>query len=138
MSHLSVRIGGITTHFSEEVLDSLPDTLRPNHIVTNPINPVACRSHWFGIPLLHLTRWGGWKDYVVLEPEFQGEWYVGWWTITSAGVSRIPLTGAVRMLCGPQPTVFFGLNREGVQIPIRKVGNGRIGDRGTYRSLPLL
>ncbi len=91
----------------------------------------------FHIPIL-----GGWRDYVVIQPEESvGGWHIGWTTADAVGVSRIVLHGPVRMLLGPGDVLFFGIRSESdnqIQILIRKIGSGRVGDRGPYRKVPLL
>ena len=90
-------------------------------------------------PRLLRLSFGGWRDYVVVEPiSLQGEeWYVGWVTGEVNGVSRIPLKGAARLLRGRDDASFFGVNREGEQIPLQQCGHGRIGVRGPYARIPL-
>ncbi len=86
------------------------------------------RSH---VPIL-----GGWTRYVVLEPaNGSGRgWHIGWMYGGAAQVSRVTLSRRVRMLLGPESTVFSGIDAlTGRQIPLRFVGFGRIGDGGKYR-----
>lgn len=88
----------------------------------------------------HLPTWmGGWRNYVVVTPkDFSGTWYIGWMAGDKfAGISLIPLTGSVRVLIGPDPVGFFALDANGVQIPIRKVGEGQIGVRSRFSWMPL-
>ena len=101
--------------------------------------PKAAQAFFFKIPLFHIPLFGGWRDYVVVEPiSLQGEeWYVGWVTGEVNGVSRIPLKGAARLLRGRDDASFFGVNREGGQIPLQQCGHGRIGVRGPYARIPL-
>lgn len=105
----------------------------------------ALRTRWLGfVPLFHIPIFGGWREYVVLEPlEDTVRWHVGWSIPTDARmngywISNIPQRGAVRMLRGPQSTCFFGITRRGRQIPLRIIGYGRIGAGGPYAKLPLL
>jgi len=99
----------------------------------------AAKRMWYGsLPLFHLPILGGWKRYVVLQSERPHiKWYVGWITQEVCGYSRIPSLGATRSLIGPGNVKFFGLNAAGLQIPIRMVGEGKIGDGGEWRNLPL-
>lgn len=87
---------------------------------------------------IHLPILGGLRNYVVLEPMTQGVWHVGWEKGDRIAVTRIPLKGPVRMLVGQGDAHFFGIDANGYQIPIKKIGTGRIGDRGPYTKLPLL
>lgn len=98
--------------------------------------------------LAHMTRFGGWQQYLVLgvdakamETVLSHRWYIGWRWKGGAGVSRIPTLGALRVLVGPQPTEWFGIGADetvcNMQIPIRKIAEGRIGDEGRYSKLPL-
>ncbi len=83
---------------------------------------------------------GGWGSLVVLtphDPETR-EWFVGWVTHDAIGISRIPLTGQVRLLRGPNEVTFFGVDPEGQQIDIDIVGYGNIGRAGRYAKVPLL
>ena len=90
-------------------------------------------------PLFHIPVLGGWRNYVVLAPfKEQKEWHVGWVAGRFAGVSRISLRGQVRMLIGPGPVSFFGVNAEGDQVQIRQIGTGRIGEGGPFINEPLL
>lgn len=89
----------------------------------------------------HMPAFGGWRDYVVLEPSVDRKWYLGWTTAPDAGggVSRIPLSGPVRALRGPNDMLFFGIDAEtGKQIPIRIIGKGRIGNGGEFSRVKLL
>lgn len=108
-------------------------------------DPKACQKFWLGfIPLFHIPIFGGWREYVVIEPaESTVLWHVGWAfpvnvAMTEHGISRIPLRGPVRMLRGPKTTCFFAVTRMGRQIPLRIIGYGRIGKGGPYAKLPLL
>jgi hypothetical protein len=102
--------------------------------------PSECEPWWYGIPRSHIPIIGGWRHYVVLEPEDPTvtSWYVGWLTPKSGGISRITLTGKVRMLRGPRDTWFFGVDKEGNQVPIVSRGTGVIGDGGKWKDIWLL
>ncbi len=90
--------------------------------------------------VFHLPIFGGWRNYVVLRPrEPKGGWYVGWKVNGKAGISRVRIDGAVRMLVGPDPVEFFGIDaRTGTQRFIHDVAKGRIGNGGPYAKLLLL
>lgn len=82
---------------------------------------------------------GGWRHYVVLEPcGNYTAWHVGWITEDSVGVTRLTLRGPVRMLMGPKMVTFFGINTEGRQISLAKVGEGTIGSGYLRVDIPLL
>jgi len=101
----------------------------------------AKRAYVFGLPLLHIPLLGCWKEYVVLEPKSASveTWFVGWKTPTGAGVSRIPLSGSVRLLRGPSEAQFFGIEEKTANvISLQSIGSGTIGDSGPYKDLPLL
>jgi|SRR6185369_2206664 len=88
----------------------------------------------FHIPIL-----GGSRDYVVLNPKTSEEWYVGWKSDHSNGISRIRLRGPVRMLLGMGCVSFFAVSAEfPFQVPLEKMGQGRIGENGQYSHIPLL
>ncbi len=88
--------------------------------------------------LFHIPLIGGWCNYVVLRPEYEGVWHVGWKTSDAgAQISILPLVSPVRMLIGSGDVSFFGVTDDGVQIPISEIGNGRIGDRGEFSKVQL-
>ncbi len=93
-----------------------------------------------GMVLFHIPIFGGWKDYVVIEPEnFNGSWHVGWVTEGYAGISQIEIKGHVRMLLGDNDVSFFGMSSlDNTQIKIQKISEGKIGDGGQYKKVPLL
>ncbi len=95
---------------------------------------------WFGlVPIFHMPIFGGWKEYVVVEPVVpQPEWYVGWIAGDVAGISHIQLNGQVRLLLGPGPAQFFGADGHGNQIPLRICGYGTLGTRSPYSGVTLL
>ncbi len=92
------------------------------------------------LPIFHMPIFGGWKDYVVLEPEnFNGPWQVGWITNDYSGISNIQIHGSVRMLISRDTVSFFGISSgEQTQIKIMKIGEGRIGESKLYKKIPLL
>lgn len=113
--------------------------LVPAMTVSTPGNPFACPAWEYCLPMMHLPILGGWRDYVVLAPaEAQTEaWYVGWHSGDTAGVSLLPCHWSVRVLEGPGPTTFFAVTKDGVQVPLRILGRGRIGDNGPYKHIDL-
>jgi hypothetical protein len=86
-----------------------------------------------------ISKWG-WKRYVVLESgSGDGVWYVGWIYEGEYQVSRVPISGRVRMLLGSESTVFFGIDAlTGRKIRLRIVDFGRSGDGGKYRHIRFL
>ena len=99
----------------------------------------AVPHHKWWDPRFHMPIFTGWRQYAVLDSNLRSQWYVGW---RAAGglvteVSRIPQVGRVRVLLGPEDVSFFGVGVEGVQIPIYKVGEGKIGDGGPFCQVPL-
>lgn len=89
--------------------------------------------------LVHMPFISGWRRYVVLIPKnYDDEWCVGWILPNRAAVRRIRLRGPVRMLWGPEDVCFFGIGKDGRQIPIRLIGEGWIGDRSQFSRIPLL
>lgn len=93
-----------------------------------------------GILRFHIPLFGGWKQYVVLEPEDgKPTYHIGWNTDDVCGISRIPITGAVRMLVGPSDALFFAVEAtSGQQIKLRSIGKEKIGDGGPFSHFPLL
>lgn len=111
-------------------------------LMVHSVGAVSARSPWmFGIiPRFHIPLFGGWRDYIVLEPEgdYAHEWYVGWSTDGVMGVSRIPVRGSVRLLRGPGEVSFFGIDSSSSkQIALKLVGFGHIGDGSHFARLPL-
>ena len=104
-------------------------------------DPSAPTTPLFGfIPRFHLARCGGWQGYAVLAPQdhITEEWYIGWDAPGHAiGVSRLPLTGSVRVLKGPGSCKFFGITADGRQIRLTYIGEGRTGSGGPWRFVPL-
>ena len=88
----------------------------------------------------HCPIIGGWREYVVICPvnsEIK-DWYAGWHNKQITGISRIKLSGSVRLLIGFDQTFFFGISTEGEQIPIRVIGCGRLGIKSQFSTRPLL
>lgn len=103
-------------------------------------DPIAGRRWVWILPIFHMRLFGGWSQYVVLEPLNEGqEWHCGWHVPTViTGFSRIRNRGPVRCLRGDGSVRFFGLTAAGVQVPIREIGRGKIGVAGPFSRLPLL
>ncbi len=106
---------------------------------------IGSRVRSRGVLLFHMPILGGWRDYVVIQPdEGVRKWHIGWTTADAVGVSRIVLRehvwhGRVRMLIGQKDVSFFGIcSKSHKQIGIRQVGAGRIGDHGQHSRVPLL
>jgi len=125
--------------------------LTPNEVGSLYLNKmVSCRGikgeskrYLLGfIPLFHIPIFGGWRNYVVVEPKsvFCRDWYVGWICFDGAfGISRIKLRGPVRLLIGPDAVSFFVVEvKSGIQMPARRVDTGRVGDGDLFSSFPLL
>ena len=90
-------------------------------------------------PLFHMPIFGGWRNYVVIEPEdYPGKWYIVWKLFDGAGISILPVTGKIRVLIGPGDVLFASFARDGHQILLREIGRGRVGDGGPWRNIPLL
>ncbi len=108
-------------------------------VVDVSADPTARRRYWWKIPIFHIPILGGWRSYVVLRPKHHlvDDWYVGWIAKDVIGVSRIPLTGPVRVLRGDDDVAFFGVYADGTQVPIEQIGKGRIGDGGPWRHVHL-
>ena len=129
------------THFWNNTKHSV-DTI--SHLDSSALISItgdeSATQRWiWGVPIFHMPLIGGWKKYVVIEPESQqDEWYIGWVPGDVIGISNIPLKGQVRVLRGKSNTFFFGINEHGDQIEIKKVGEGKIGLRSLYSGAPLL
>ena len=99
----------------------------------------AFRRWWGPLPIFHIPLFGGWSKFVVLETTQNELWYIGWLTGDTLGVSKIPLTGPVRVLVGSLPAQFFALRlADGVQLELKSTGHGRVGTAGEFSKVPLL
>ena len=100
--------------------------------------PSAMRSRW--LFLFHIPILGGWRNYVVLEPVAQLKaFHIGYITNDIVGVSRIILSGPVRMLIGNGNVSFYGIDADCYeQISIREIGRGCIGGGGKFSKERLL
>ena len=97
--------------------------------------------------LFHIPILSGWKNYVVVEVQEQlEEWYVGWTIFTEKeenlfrfDIHKLPIkTRELRLLDGTNNTrfCFFAFTKDGIQLPLKIVGRGRIGD-GKYPNIRL-
>ncbi|MBP9759996.1 MAG: hypothetical protein KBD24_01355 [Candidatus Pacebacteria bacterium] len=108
-------------------------------VSSNGDSSARMRRFLWIIPLFHLPIFGGWRRYRVLTPTDYGTvWYVGWIPEDApAGYSRIPIIGYVRVLEGHGPCKWFAVDKYGNQIPLQRVGFGRVGEGGPYAHTPL-
>lgn len=98
------------------------------------------RKRWLGpVPLFHMPFFGGWKNFVVIAPKVnQDIWYIGWVVGDTLGISNISLSDGVRLLQGPSPAQFFGLNEHSEQIQLEILGMGKLGTNHKFSNIPLL
>lgn len=104
------------------------------------VGDLAAENRWLlkVIPIFHMSILGGWRRYIVIEPSFEEmPWFPGWETLDYAGVSTVPVWGPVKLLLGPEPVQFFGLDENGHQITVRQIGEGLLGQGGPHRRVPL-
>jgi hypothetical protein len=100
------------------------------------------KSH--GVGLFHFPIFGGWKEYVVLETDTIQLWHLGW-IVEGMGrsyfdLSRLTLREPrVRVLKPPAGTsvLFYAVDGSGVQVPLKLIGEGAIGD-GKFPKVRLL
>lgn len=114
--------------------------LESEKLLKLPGDDSASRRWFWGLPLLHMPIFGGWRQYYVLEPEDDSVdgWFIGWVIGKYSGVSHVSLRGPVRMLKDNRPVSFFAFKSEGNQIRIRLIGEGSLGESREYGKLPLL
>ena len=95
-----------------------------------------------GTPRFRYQLAGGWYEYGVLQPQFEGSgdeldkllFYIGWVSVAGkAELNDRPIEGAVRVLRGPDPTAFFAVNGLGQQLRLKCIGAGRLGPNGLNR-----
>jgi hypothetical protein len=122
----------------------LPRSLAPDKylmcLVKGISEKVRKQGNIFMNALFHIPFLGGGKNYVVVSPVNipEGGWYAGWHNEHVHGVSRILVHTPVRLLRGRDDCNFMGFDSEGNQILVRVVFQGKIGDDGPFRKLPLL
>ena len=95
---------------------------------------------------IHDSVPSNWRHYIVVEPiksigssGTDVEWHVGWKTGDACGVSRILLSGPVRVPVCRGNHSFFGVkSRTGDQLFVRRVGAGYIGDDGDFHEVPFV
>lgn len=113
--------------------------LHHSALVTVAGDPRAVRRWWGPLPIFHIPLLGGWSKFSVIAPVGDvSVWYIGWIAGDVAGVSQIPLSSPVRVLVGPGPAQFFGVDASGAQIALEIIGHGRIGAAGAFAHIPLL
>jgi hypothetical protein len=114
--------------------------INPAYCVELDKDPSAIRQFTGLIPFFHMPIFGGWKNFVVLEPldTVNTYWNVGWTLGNLVQVSRIQITQKVRLLTPPLPVQFFGIDSNGTQIQIQTVGHGKVGEAREYAKVPLL
>ncbi len=105
---------------------------------------VVCRGgvappRWkYGLPIMHLPLIGGWKRYIVVQPEADRIWHPGWVAHDVVGVSRYAVQGPARLLYEGGDVSFFAvMSRTGQQLKLKEVGRGQPGDDGPFKDLPL-
>lgn len=107
--------------------------------VVDGTDPSPHTNRLLPLPLFHIPVLGGWSHYVVLAADADTlPWHVGWQHLrhppgfrASCKVNRLSLhTSRVRVLSLPIGcrTLFFALDASGVQIVLRTVDTGRLGD----------
>jgi len=135
------------THFwnNRKLIWSQVKNLEKCKMVNCAGDPDAKQRWWWKIiPIFHMPILGGWKRYVALQPLERCRktpWYIGWKCHDVIGVSQVPIQGPkgpVRTLRGPKNIFFFGVTEEGVQVPLKQIGEGIIGDGGPYKKVLLL
>ncbi len=142
--HWSLKESWQRTHFWNNIKIKDSDTIQNLRMDAHLIpfgGDASAASRWLlgFIPIFHIPIFGGWKKFVVLEPvSYEEEWFVGWYPgDVSAGISRIPLKGSVRVLIGRSNVSFFGLDKEGNSIHLVQTGKGYVGKAGKFSHIPL-
>jgi hypothetical protein len=105
----------------------------------------SSKNHWWykAMALAHLPLLGGWNEYVIFRPgcfdAINEPWYIGWKNDHVFGVSMVPITGAARVLIGPDDCEYFGVRvSDGSPVSLQYLGSGKIGCNGHYKRAPLL
>ena len=123
-------------HMQKTVWDAIPERAT---ITVEGDDPTRLRrdgSHIIAGALMHFTFLGGLHRYVVLEVGgITDHWHVGWrhdWRgERECDVQKLPITkNRIRILSGYQgtKTEFFAVDDSGSFLPLRIVGEGKIGD----------
>jgi len=100
-------------------------------------DPSAGVGWWF-FKHIYIVPGIGWSEYEVFEPPFPvHEWYVGAVWEGGGFLSQKSLSGPVRLTRGPKKVNVFGLSVDGTQLPIRRIGHGRVGAGGEFSRVPL-
>lgn len=97
-------------------------------------------------PFIHMPLLGGWRNYVVLKAEgFSDYWFVGWKKKFLDGrkavcqIQKLRIHSPhIKLLKGipDSKKYFFGLDKNGNFIEVKKVGEGVLGD-GKFRMVRL-
>lgn len=125
-------------HLNEEDVSHLNPEWMVSHQGDQSARKLPCIPVLAGA-LAHITKYGGWKRYLVLMPNTTHEWHIGWRWSDGAGVSRVRVKGPIRILVGPSSTEWFGVEADtNIQIQVEQVGEGWIGDNGEFAQTPLL
>ncbi len=124
------------------------ECLNPEMFYSGEPDLTAIKQGWCRF---HLPRYGGWKEFYVLAPNIenfdQEFWSVGWFGEKTAGISRVPICKVntfcggchymTRVLRSRELVDFFGISSTGEQIPLKKIGEGRIGCRREFGNIAL-
>lgn len=94
----------------------------------------------YNFPIFHVPILGGCRHYVVVQPSnYDYSWHIGWLAKDNNDISKIKINGPVRMVLGKDEVSFFGVDsNEYKQIELIKIGEGKIGDNGPFKNVPLL
>jgi hypothetical protein len=129
------------THFWNNYKLSLSETsLLSEKLMVSHNGDYNASIRWlFGvIPIFHIPVLGGWKNYLVIQPvDYEGAWFPGWKTSDVSGVSKVPVMKSVKLLLGPKPVQFFGVDSNGCQIFLTQVGTGTLRKGGLFKRIPL-
>ncbi|MEK7638918.1 MAG: hypothetical protein AAB388_02020 [Patescibacteria group bacterium] len=130
-----------THRWNNQKLSAETCQILDNRLLLSFSGEETAKVRWVGfLPRFHMPVWGGWRTFVVLAPvNYTADWHVGWIPHdVRAGVSKVAVTGPVRVTIGPGPVKFFGLDKDGAQIELVHQGSGQIGKAGiTSRRVPL-
>lgn len=94
----------------------------------------------FSYGLNHMPLFGGWEKQVVFETqEYRDYWYIGW-KVFFKDKHKKPLcqiqklkiyAPSIKVLVGINDSkkIFFGLNKNGEVMQLKRIGNGVLGDK---------